>query len=162
LYGISALEGIGGCAGLLGHHLEGARLQAAAQQARDEIGFVFRFAFEQRMIDDAHAAAIDALGEPAVTAAEAEGRALTWDAAVEYAQRSRGERGRPSHGWDRLTPTELQATELAAQGKTNPQIAEALIMGRATVKTHLLHIFTKLNVTTRAELAALAATRRTI
>jgi predicted ATPase/DNA-binding CsgD family transcriptional regulator len=161
LYAVSALEGVGGCAGLLGHHIEGVRLRAAAQQARDEIGFVFRFAFEQSMIDDARATAIDALGEPAVAAAEAEGRALTWDAAVEYAQRSRGERGRPSHGWDSLTPTELQVTELAAQGKTNPQIAEALIMGRATVKTHLLHIFTKLNVATRAELAALAATRRT-
>jgi DNA-binding CsgD family transcriptional regulator len=42
---------------------------------------------------------------------------------------------------------------------TNPQIAERLLMGRATVKTHLEHVFTKLAVHTRAELAA-EATRR--
>jgi DNA-binding CsgD family transcriptional regulator len=42
---------------------------------------------------------------------------------------------------------------------TNAQIAERLLMGRATVKTHLEHIFTKLGIRSRAELAA-EATRR--
>lgn len=101
----------------------------------------------------------DATHVPSVERAFEEGRALGWDAAVEYAQRSRGERGRPSHGWDSLTPTERRVTELVAQGKTNPKIAEELLMGRATVKTHLMHIFTKLNVATRAELAGFATSR---
>ena len=48
---------------------------------------------------------------------------------------------------------------LVAEGLTNPQIAERLLMGRATVKTHLEHIFTKLGIRTRAELAAEAARR---
>jgi DNA-binding CsgD family transcriptional regulator len=63
-------------------------------------------------------------------------------------------RKRPRHGWAALTPTESQVVDLVAQGLTNPQIAERLIMGRATVKTHLEHIFAKLGVTTRTELAS--------
>ena len=46
-----------------------------------------------------------------------------------------------------------------AAGRSNPEIAEALLMGRTTVKTHLGHIFTKLGITNRAELAAQAARR---
>jgi DNA-binding CsgD family transcriptional regulator len=46
-----------------------------------------------------------------------------------------------------------------AGGRSNPEIAEALLMGRTTVKTHLAHIFTKLDITSRAELAAEAARR---
>ena len=65
----------------------------------------------------------------------------------------------PPTGWDSLTPTELQVVEQVAAGRSNPEIAEALLMGRTTVKTHLGHIFTKLGMTNRAELAAEAARR---
>ena len=61
---------------------------------------------------------------------------------------------RPSHGWAALTPTELQVVALVADGLTNPQIAERLLMGRATVKTHLDHVFTKTGLHSRTELAA--------
>ena len=44
--------------------------------------------------------------------------------------------------------------ELLAQGLTNPQIAERLFISRATVKTHLIHVFNKLGVSTRSQLAA--------
>ena len=71
------------------------------------------------------------------------------------ARLERGRRQRPSHGWESLTPTELQVAELVAEGQTNPQIAQRLLMGRATVKSHLEHMFTKLGVSSRAELAAL-------
>ena len=88
-----------------------------------------------------------------------EGRRLDGPAAVAYARRARGERRRPSFGWDSLTPTELEVVRLAAAGLTNPAIGERLFISRGTVKTHLLHIFAKLGVHTRAELAA-AAIRR--
>ncbi len=65
----------------------------------------------------------------------------------------------PGHGWDSLTPTELQVVDLVAQGLTNPQIAERLLMSRATVKTHVSHCLTKLGMATRSEIAA-EATRR--
>jgi DNA-binding CsgD family transcriptional regulator len=46
-----------------------------------------------------------------------------------------------------------------AAGRTNAEIAAALLMGRTTVKTHLAHIFTKLDLTNRGQLAAEAARR---
>jgi DNA-binding CsgD family transcriptional regulator len=42
---------------------------------------------------------------------------------------------------------------------TNPEIGQRLFIGGGTVKTHLSHVFAKLNVSSRAELAA-AASRR--
>ena len=73
--------------------------------------------------------------------------------------RARGERKRPSSGWDSLTPTELRIVTLVAAGLTNPQIAERASIARGTVKVHLSHIFAKLSVTTRAELATQATKR---
>ena len=66
---------------------------------------------------------------------------------------ARGKRKRPRHGWASLTPTEHQVVVLVAQGLTNAQIAARLLMGRATVKTHLEHVFAKLGVRNRAELS---------
>ena len=59
-----------------------------------------------------------------------------------------------------LTPTERQVVELAARASTNPQIADRLFIARGTVKVHIGHVFPKLGVTTRAELAALACPAR--
>jgi predicted ATPase/class 3 adenylate cyclase/DNA-binding CsgD family transcriptional regulator len=90
-----------------------------------------------------------------------EGAALTMEEAVAYASRARGERRRPSFGWESLTRTELRVVTLVSEGLTNPQIAERLFIARGTVKVHLGHIFSKLGVITRSELAA-EATRRSI
>ena len=68
---------------------------------------------------------------------------------------------RPSAGWASLTPTEERVVALAAEGLTNAQIAERLFVAPGTVKVHLGHIFTKLGVATRAELAGVA-TRRSV
>ena len=78
---------------------------------------------------------------------------------IEYVSRTRGERKRPSSGWASLTPTELRIVALAASGLTNPQIAERMFIARGTVKVHLSHVFAKLGVTTRAELASQATKR---
>jgi DNA-binding NarL/FixJ family response regulator len=48
---------------------------------------------------------------------------------------------------------------LAVEGLSNPEIATRLYMSRGTVKTHLAHIYTKLNIANRTELATQAATR---
>ncbi|MEL6982038.1 MAG: response regulator transcription factor [Actinomycetota bacterium] len=51
---------------------------------------------------------------------------------------------------DRLTDREHDVLVLMAAGKTNPEIAEELIVGQATVKSHISSIFTKLAVRDRA------------
>src|SRR5205085_604838 len=93
-------------------------------------------------------------GAADLDAAFAEGRAMSASEAIAYARRGRGERKRPSLGWDSLTPTEHQVSELAAQGLRNAEIAEKLFVSVTTVKTHLVHVYAKLGLRSRAELAA--------
>jgi DNA-binding CsgD family transcriptional regulator len=69
----------------------------------------------------------------------------------------RGARQRPQRGWESLTPTEATVAALVGEGLSNPQIAERLFVSRRTVQTHVAHIFTKLDITSRAQLAALVA-----
>ena len=57
-----------------------------------------------------------------------------------------------------LTPSERRIVELAADGRTNREIAQALFVTTKTVETHLGHAYTKLGVGSRTDLAdALAA-----
>ena len=58
-----------------------------------------------------------------------------------------------------LTPRELAALRLMADGKSNKEIANELGISDRTVKTHLGHLFEKLGVTSRTE-AVKVATRR--
>ncbi|MCP4226597.1 MAG: response regulator transcription factor, partial [Actinomycetia bacterium] len=67
--------------------------------------------------------------------------------------------GRPSFGWDSLTPAEERVVALVGEGKSNPEIAESLHITVATVKTHLVHTYQKLDVDSRPALAAAVATR---
>ena len=82
------------------------------------------------------------------------GTSLALDEAVELVQRSRGKRGRPVARMASLTPTEARVVELVADGLSNEAIAGQLLMSRATVKTHLTHIYAKTGTTNRTELAA--------
>jgi DNA-binding NarL/FixJ family response regulator len=50
--------------------------------------------------------------------------------------------------------------DLVAEGLSNPQIGERLYVSPRTVQTHVAHVFTKLGVASRAQLAAEAARRR--
>jgi DNA-binding NarL/FixJ family response regulator len=55
---------------------------------------------------------------------------------------------------------ELRVVELVAEGLPNREVAQKLFVSPATVKSHLVHVFTKLDLRTRAELAAAAAKRK--
>ena len=66
---------------------------------------------------------------------------------------------RPLVGWPSLTEAELPVVQLAAEGHTNADIAARLCLSRYTVETHLKHVFAKLGLESRAELAALAASQ---
>jgi DNA-binding CsgD family transcriptional regulator len=57
-------------------------------------------------------------------------------------------------GPEALTPRELQLCRLAAEGRSNVEIAERLFIARRTVETHLTSAYTKLGIASRDELRA--------
>ena len=63
-----------------------------------------------------------------------------------------GEPGRPLPGVpDNLTPREAEVLALIGEGLSNREIGERLVLGQATVKTHVNRIFAKIGVQTRAQ-----------
>ena len=146
LLAILALESLGTIAVAAGDTTAASRLAGAVHRRRSEVGFTFRLPGEPPV------ASLDHNGE-------AEGRTMSWDDAVAFTRRMRGERKRPLFGWDALTPTELQVVAGVVEGLTNPQIAAKLLMGRETVKTHLSSVYSKVSVTNRSQLAVAASTR---
>jgi DNA-binding CsgD family transcriptional regulator len=133
-------------------------LLAACDVARDRMGYP-RPAINQFDYESTVAAARAALGDDGFADTWARGGELSLDDAVAYASRARGPRGRPSYGWASLTPTELDVVRLVTDGLTNPEVGRRLFITRATVKTHLSHIYAKLGVANRTELAAIATAR---
>ena len=139
-------------------HEEAARLLGAAECARQEVGLA-PWQHEAERSAALASRMREQLGDASYDEASAAGRALTTDEALAYVRRARGERRRPARGWESLTPTELDVVRHVAAGRTNPQIAGLMFIARGTVKVHLSHIFAKLGIATRSELAA-EATRR--
>jgi DNA-binding NarL/FixJ family response regulator len=139
-------------------YTEAARLLGAAERARVDVGLV-RWPPDVPAFEELERELATQLGSEAYAAARAEGGAMTIQEAIGWARRARGTRKRPAGGWESLTPTEQQVVELVARGLTNPQVAEQMFVSRSTVKTHLEHIFQKLDVTSRGELTALAVRR---
>ena len=71
----------------------------------------------------------------------------------------RGKRRKARLGWESLSRTETQVVELVTKGLTNREIGARLFISRRTVETHVSHIFRKLDVSSRVELAAKATAR---
>jgi DNA-binding CsgD family transcriptional regulator len=106
------------------------------------------------------------LGEVCAALGDADGALLEWDAArytfdelgalddlarVE-ARLSPGTPSRPSG----LTNRELEVLRLVAQGRTNREIAEVLVLSEHTVRRHLQNVFSRLGVSSRAAAVAFA------
>nr|WP_190344730.1 LuxR family transcriptional regulator [Streptomyces venezuelae] len=72
---------------------------------------------------------------------------------------SRSARRNAANGWEALTPAELRVALLVAEGRSNPEIAAELLLSRRTVQTHVSHILGKLQVRSRTQVAAQAASR---
>jgi predicted ATPase/DNA-binding CsgD family transcriptional regulator len=137
-------------------HERAARLTAAAQEQRSILGLV-AFPNVQSRTERQLAVIGAALGDDNLKKTFEEGTRLSLEEAAAYAQRGRGKHASASHGWASLSPAERQVAELASRGRSNPDIAGELFMSRNTVKMHLSHIYAKLGVANRTELARLAA-----
>jgi DNA-binding CsgD family transcriptional regulator len=70
-----------------------------------------------------------------------------------------GAGARSSSEWPELTSSEFAVVRLVALGATNREVAERLFLSPYTVNSHLRHVFTKLGIRSRVELARLAAER---
>ena len=135
------------------------RLAAAAAHLRDEIGYRLELPAIRRRLDQLLVHARASLGDDFQTA---------WTEGTRR-HMARGSLLRPTHAWrtttpdprlgQRLTPTEHDVVALIAEGLTNPQIAARMLIETSTVKSHVHHIFTKLGITTRSQLAATASRR---
>jgi non-specific serine/threonine protein kinase len=58
--------------------------------------------------------------------------------------------------WSPLSPREREVAALAAEGLTNRQIAERLVVGDRTVEAHISNSLAKLGLSSRVQLAAWA------
>jgi predicted ATPase/class 3 adenylate cyclase/DNA-binding CsgD family transcriptional regulator len=151
-----ALECLAGLACNAESHREAARLFGAADALRRRMGVVLF-----KVYDDAYntsiAAVRNALTDSEFESAWMEGAALSAGEAIAYAQRGRGERKRPSSGWASLTPTERDVVRLVSEGLGNKDIAARLFISPRTVATHLTHVYAKLGLSSRVQLAQEAA-----
>jgi DNA-binding CsgD family transcriptional regulator len=150
------LECLAGLAGETGSHREATRFFGAAHAIRQRRGAV-RFKLWDAAYEASVAPLRDAMGENDFESAWAEGAALSTEEAIAYAQRGRGERKRPASGWASLTPAERDVIRLVSDGLGNKDIAARLFVSPRTVQTHLTHVYTKLGLTSRVQLAQEAA-----
>jgi len=137
-----------------GQHAEAARLLAASTATRDKMGYP-RPPVDVPGHESLVAALRARLGER-FDDLWREGAARPIDEWAAALTRGRGRRDRPAMGWGSLTPAELDVARLSTQGLSNPEIAARLYLSRSTVKAHLAHIYAKLAVANRTELATIA------
>ncbi len=104
-------------------------------------GYILKGADKSEVLKTIHAVAEgEALFGPAVAARLAA-----------YFQRSAPERNADPSEFDELTEREQQVLILVAEGKSNRDIAQQLTISGKTVSNHISNIFSKLNVTDRAQ-----------
>ena len=153
---LDTLECLADLAGHADSHQEAARLFGAAQAIRERTCAV-RFKIYDAGYEASLATLRNAMGDNDFDSAWAEGAALSTEEAIAYAQRGHGERKRPTSGWASLTPAEHDVVRLVSEGLANKDIATRLFVSPRTVQAHLTHVYTKLGVTSRMQLAQEAA-----
>jgi predicted ATPase/DNA-binding CsgD family transcriptional regulator len=127
-----------------------ARLFGAAEALREAMGARLP-PFRQDDHDRSLAAARAQLGAPAFAAAWAAGGELPLEAAIAEALAVDDP---AAHADAPLSARELEVAALIAQGLTNQEIADRLIIGRRTAETHAAHILGKLGLASRPQIAA--------
>ncbi|MFE9328474.1 ATP-binding protein [Nocardia sp. NPDC052278] len=141
-----------------------ARLMGAVRRVWEPLGdypggFELR-AWSERTAEDTRAL----LGDKAFETAFADGGRLDAERATGYALGEPAPVEKQSTPGEALiaglTPRETQVARMLAEGMTNKQIAQALVVALRTVETHVEHIFTKLGVNSRTQVAVLLAAQQ--
>jgi DNA-binding CsgD family transcriptional regulator len=151
---IECLIGFAATAVKDGQYTAGVRLLAAAEaisgQAYASKWKANRMEFERYL-----ALAREGLTKASFQAEQSTGRSLSLEQAVEYARqlqvRSVPEPGAKVKLGD-LTAREREIAALIAQGKTNSQIAQELVLSKRTVEKHATNILSKLGLTSRTQI----------
>ena len=162
----SVLEGLAEAASAMGDHERAARMFGVAEALRKEIGAPLP-PCERADYEQAIAAARAGLTEEDLAAAWSEGRAMTYEQAVEYAldqpppptpsleEEDTSSAPRVPHAG--LSARETEVLKLVAKGLTNAQVANELFISPRTVNRHLNSIYHKLEVRSRAAATRFAA-----
>jgi DNA-binding CsgD family transcriptional regulator len=142
-----------------GHMEESARLLGAVQTALDSIAASL-FGHLQEDHDRCLAATRQALGDGSFRRAFEEGTTLRFSEAVALALGRRAPTPESAEGIGeevRLTRRETEIASLVAEGLTNREIAERLVVAQRTAESHVAHILGKLSFSSRTQLAAWVA-----
>jgi len=161
-----ALIGLAGVAAAQKQFAWAVRLWGADEQLR-EAARIFIYPVDRAEYDNAVAAVRDFLGEKAFTALWAEGRAMSLEEVLSVSAtlpskqipppaRPTSKEKAPTYPAG-LSAREVEVLRLLAQGLSDTEIAEYLIVSPRTVNTHLTSIYRKLQVASRS-----AATRYAI
>ena len=164
----SGLEGLAAAVAAQGNHVWAAHLWGAAEALRETIGTPLP-PVDRASYHRAVEALRTQLGEQAFATAWAEGRTMSPEQALaapgQVTLSASTKEERPSSPTttspppypDGLTAREVEVLRVVAQGLTNEQVAERLIISPRTVDTHLTSIYSKIGVSSRV-----AATRYAI
>jgi len=154
-----ALAGLAAVARAQGQLRRAAALGGAAEALFESIGSRIR-SLARANFSHVVADLSKAMGEHQFATIWAEGRAMTLEQAIEYAlEPPREQAAQPQtprqaakQEFGGLTAREREVAACIAQGKSNREIAEELVIGERTVESHVANILNKLGFTSRAQI----------
>ena len=155
---LNSVAGLAWVAGTRGQLDRAALLLGAGAALSQELGITL-FPHAQIHEDACQAAARAGLGEARYQDAWSRGWALSRAQVVGAALEEAAPAGRAAReaAAPELSDRELEVARLVAGGLSNPAIATELFLSRATVKTHVSHILSKLGLQSRAQIAGWVA-----
>ncbi|PVG82005.1 ATPase [Nocardioides gansuensis] len=167
--GSFCVQGLSWCAAFSSPDEDAARLLGAAQAVWRSIGGNVSQEMYRQWDERSEELLRDSIGDARFESAFAEGASYDLDQAMATAfAESRGTRG-PSPQGQRARPSvpggltrrEWEIAQMLAEGLSNKEIAERLVISRRTAETHVEHILTKLGFRSRTQVSAWVTDQRT-